>query len=93
MALDGARRRTGQFETVVEGRLQLTLKGVDMIPEPGDQVFIPRHGLHSVVNIAPTRTAGYGYDNPGVRSSHSTIFSQAARTVKPSILTLSLIHI
>ena len=46
--------------TVVEGRLQLIL-------EPGDEAFIPRNCLHSVVNIAPTRTVWlYGYDRPGV---------------------------
>ena len=51
----------------MEGRLQLTLEGTDMILEPGDEAFIPRNCLHSVVNIAPTRTVWlYGYDRPGV---------------------------
>lgn len=53
--------------TVVEGQLQLTLDGVDMTLEPGDEAFIPQHCLHSVVNIAPTCTVWlYGYDSPGV---------------------------
>ena len=53
--------------TVIEGRLQLTLEGVDMVLEPGDEAFIPKRCLHSVINIADTRTVWlYGYDKPGV---------------------------
>ncbi|MDE0152955.1 MAG: hypothetical protein OXN23_03690 [Gammaproteobacteria bacterium] len=51
----------------MEDWLQLTLEGIDMILEPGDEAFIPRNCLHSVVNIALTRTVWlYGYDSPGV---------------------------
>ena len=58
---------SNELITVVEGRLQLTLEGTDMILEPGDEAFIPRNCLHSVINIAPTRTVWlYGYDSPGV---------------------------
>lgn len=58
---------SNELITVVEGRLQLTLEGTDMVLEPGDEAFIPRNCLHSVVNIAPTRTVWlYGYDSPGV---------------------------
>ena len=53
--------------TVVEGRLQLTLEGVDLVLEPGDEVLIPRNCPHSVTNIAATSTVWlYGYDNPGI---------------------------
>ena len=51
--------------TVLEGRLQLTLDGVDMELAPGDEALIPRNHLHSVANIANTRTVWlYGYDSP-----------------------------
>ena len=49
--------------TVVEGRLQLIMGDANMILEPGDEAFIPRHCLHSVINIATARTVWlYGYD-------------------------------
>ena len=56
---------SNELITVLEGRLQLTLDGVNMILEPGDEALIPQRCLHSVVNIATTRTVWlYGYDSP-----------------------------
>ena len=56
---------SNELITVLEGRLQLTLDGVDMILGPGDEALIPRRCLHSVVHVAATRTVWlYGYDSP-----------------------------
>ncbi len=54
---------TNELVTVVEGRLQLTIDGKDIIAEPGDEVFIPQGVCHSVKNIHSATTRWlYGYD-------------------------------
>ena len=48
---------------VQEGRLEMTVGDCTFIAAPGDEAFIPRGAVHSVVNIhyAATRWL-YGYD-------------------------------
>ena len=54
---------TNELVTVVEGRLAMTIAGESLIAEPGDEVFIPRHALHSVENIHSGTTRWlFGYD-------------------------------
>ena len=54
---------TNELVTVVEGKLCLTIEGEEIIVEPGDEVFIPKEGCHSVKNIYhATTTWLYGYD-------------------------------
>lgn len=52
-----------ELVTVVSGRLQLEVGGASVVVEPGDEVFIARGELHSVVNIHDSQTVWlYGYD-------------------------------
>ncbi len=52
-----------ELVAVVEGRLEMEIKGNAVIMEPGDEVFIPKGALHSVRNIHPgTSVWLYGYD-------------------------------
>ena len=54
---------TNELVTVVDGRLELTVAGATVIAEPGDEVFIPRHAVHTVRNINSGTTRWlYGYD-------------------------------
>ncbi len=49
--------------TVVEGRLELELKGRRLSISPGDEVFIPKGASHSVFNVHDGTTVWlYGYD-------------------------------
>jgi len=52
-----------ELVTVVEGRLEMVVRGKTMALEPGDEVFIPKGALHSVRNIHHGTTVWlYGYD-------------------------------
>jgi quercetin dioxygenase-like cupin family protein len=54
---------TNERVTVVEGTLRMTIDGIEMVAEPGDEVFIPKGVYHSVTNIDQgTTTWLYGYD-------------------------------
>lgn len=54
---------TNELVTVVEGKLQMTIEGEEIIAEPGDEVFIPKEACHSARNIHhATTTWLYGYD-------------------------------
>ncbi|MGD8808431.1 MAG: cupin domain-containing protein [Gammaproteobacteria bacterium] len=49
--------------TVVEGRLELEMKGKRLSLSPGDEVFIPKGASHSVFNVHDSATTWlYGYD-------------------------------
>ena len=49
--------------TVLEGRLRLQVAGAWLEAGPGDEVFIPKDALHSVVNAHQgTTTWLFGYD-------------------------------
>jgi len=45
----------GQWGTVIEGRLELTIEGVTTIHGPGDDYDIPSGAVHSVKVTAGTR--------------------------------------
>ncbi len=52
-----------ELVAVVEGRLEMEIKGDAVTLEPGDEVFIPKGALHSVRNIHDgTSVWLYGYD-------------------------------
>lgn len=54
---------TNELVTVVEGRLEMTVGGARVEVAPGDEVFIPRHALHSVKNRHHGTTRWlFGYD-------------------------------
>lgn len=49
--------------TVVEGRLKLEVEGSWLEAGPGDEVFIPKGAVHSVVNAHDGTTVWlFGYD-------------------------------
>lgn len=49
--------------TVMEGRLELEVKGRRVVVSPGDEVFIPKGASHSVFNVHDGATVWlYGYD-------------------------------
>ncbi|MDX1402180.1 MAG: cupin domain-containing protein [Kiloniellales bacterium] len=52
-----------ELVTVAEGRLKVIVSGETLIAEEGDEVFIPKGAMHSVINIsASTSQWLYGYD-------------------------------
>jgi mannose-6-phosphate isomerase-like protein (cupin superfamily) len=52
-----------ELVTVVEGLLEMSIAGETFPVEPGDEVFIPRHAVHSVKNVHSGVTRWlYGYD-------------------------------
>lgn len=54
---------TDELITVVEGRLEVTSRGVRCVLGPGDELYIPRGVRHSVRNLHPGTTHWlYGYD-------------------------------
>jgi mannose-6-phosphate isomerase-like protein (cupin superfamily) len=54
---------TNELVAVIEGRLRLVIGDQEMVAEPGDEVFIPRHVRHSVHNVSAGVTRWlYGYD-------------------------------
>lgn len=54
---------TDELVTVLEGRLQFTINDETLVVGPGDEVFIPRGALHSVVNLHRGTTHWlYGYN-------------------------------
>ena len=55
--------------TVLEGRLELEVAGTRLEAAPGDEVFIPKGALHSVVNLHRGTTIWlFGYDEIKPRS-------------------------
>jgi len=42
---------SNELITVVEGRLEMTVDDTRLQMGPGDEVFIPAHAVHSVINI------------------------------------------
>ena len=56
---------TNELVVVAEGRLELIIGDETLAAEAGDEVFIPRHAVHSVRNINNGTTRWlYGYDRP-----------------------------
>ncbi len=54
---------SNELVTVVEGRLDMRIGDQQFIMEPGDEVFIPRGSVHSVINAHDGVTKWlYGYD-------------------------------
>ena len=54
---------TNELVTVVEGRLELIVGGARLEAGAGDEVFIPRHAVHSVRNLHDGTTRWlFGYD-------------------------------
>jgi uncharacterized protein YdcH (DUF465 family) len=52
-----------ELVTVVAGRLEIEMHGVRYTLEPGDELFIPRAGVHTVRNADAGETRWlYGYD-------------------------------
>ncbi len=52
-----------ELVTVVEGRLDMRISDRQFIMEPGDEVFIPKGAVHSVINAHDGVTKWlYGYD-------------------------------
>jgi mannose-6-phosphate isomerase-like protein (cupin superfamily) len=55
--------RTNELVTVVEGRLEVRVNGVSATLEPGDEIFIPKDGVHDVINKSSGVTKWlFGYD-------------------------------
>lgn len=54
---------TNELVTVVDGLLEVSVDGKVAVLEPGDEVFIPRNGVHDVTNRSNGVTRWlYGYD-------------------------------
>ncbi len=54
---------SNELVAVAEGRLEVIVRDVRMVAEPGDEIFIPRGARHSVRNIDSHATHWlYGYD-------------------------------
>lgn len=54
---------SNELITVAAGRLEVTVRDVRVVAEPGDEVFIPKGVRHSVRNIHDDETHWlYGYD-------------------------------
>ena len=54
---------TNELVAVVDGRLEMVVSGVSVVMEAGDEVFIPKHATHSVINIHDGVSRWlYGYD-------------------------------
>ena len=52
-----------ELVTVVEGRLEMHVGDERFVMEPGDEVFIPKGALHSVINASDSVSKWlYGYD-------------------------------
>ena len=54
---------SNELLAVADGRLEVTVRNVRVVAEPGDEVFIPKGAKHSVRNIHDDATHSlYGYD-------------------------------
>ncbi|MBK8210077.1 MAG: cupin domain-containing protein [Rhodospirillales bacterium] len=54
---------SNELVTVAEGRLEVTVRNIRVVADPGDEVFIPKGARHSVRNIHSDATHWlYGYD-------------------------------
>lgn len=54
---------SNELVTVVDGRLEVAMRGESYLLEPGDELYIPRHTSHTVRNIHHDTTRWlYGYD-------------------------------
>lgn len=57
---------TDELLMVLEGELELEIKGRTFRPKIGEEVFIPAHVIHSVRNVGGTTARWlYGYKNAG----------------------------
>lgn len=57
------RHRRNELLAVAEGRLEVTVNGVSLVAEPGDEIFIAKGATHSLRNIHTDTTRWlYGYD-------------------------------
>ncbi len=55
--------REAELLTVIEGRLEIEVKGLRVVVSPGDEAFIPKGASHSVFNVHDGTTVWlYGYD-------------------------------
>jgi mannose-6-phosphate isomerase-like protein (cupin superfamily) len=54
---------TNELVTVTEGLLEVSCNGQTAILQPGDEIFIPKNGVHDVINRSDGVTRWlYGYD-------------------------------
>ena len=54
---------TNELVMVTDGLLEVSVNGQTAVLEPGDEIFIPRHGIHDVINRSDGVTRWlYGYD-------------------------------
>lgn len=54
---------SNELLTVIEGRLEIEVKGLRVVVSPGDEAFIPKGASHSVFNVHDGTTVWlYGYD-------------------------------
>jgi uncharacterized protein YdcH (DUF465 family)/quercetin dioxygenase-like cupin family protein len=57
------RHDSDELVTVVDGRLEVSMRGESYVLEPGDELFIPRGVVHTVRNTHHATTQWlYGYD-------------------------------
>ena len=53
---------TDELLMVLEGEMEIVIQGQVHRPTPGQELFIPAHGLHSVFNVGLTTSRWlYGY--------------------------------
>ncbi len=59
----GFMHATNELVTVVDGLLEVSIDGHVAILRPGDEIFIPKYGVHNVINRSDGVTQWlYGYD-------------------------------
>ena len=59
----GFMHATNELVTVVEGLLEVSVDGQVVILKPGDEICIPKYGVHNVINRSDGVTQWlYGYD-------------------------------
>ena len=57
---------TDELLMVLEGDLELEMRGQTFRPKNGEEIFIPAHATHSVRNVGGTTARWlYGYKNAG----------------------------
>ena len=76
-AWEGYVHDVDELACVIEGRLAIEVAGESFAVEPGDEVFIPAHAVHSVRNVHPGATRwlygyGRGADASGPMNSQSS---------------------
>lgn len=59
---EGYVHETDELLMVLEGELEVEMRGEQLRPKPGEEVFIPAHVIHSVRNVGKTTARWlYGY--------------------------------